>query len=176
MLIRDILSERDIVLDVLAPDKAAVLVRAATLLARATGGDQQTIGEALAAREATGSTGFGSGIAIPHALVAGISAPTACLLLLNQPVAYEAIDDRPVDIAFGLLWPKHETRGFLPGLAQIARVLRLGPVGADVDVDRISQQQQTVGSVGGDLVPNRLLREHGGRHAGSEGQLHGRCS
>lgn len=124
MLIRDILSERDVVLDVLAPDKAAVLVRAATLLARATSGDQQSIGEALAAREATGSTGFGSGIAIPHALVTGISTPTACLLLLNQPVAYDAIDDRPVDIAFGLLWPKQDTRGFLPGLAQIARVLR----------------------------------------------------
>lgn len=124
MLIRDILSERDIVLDVLATDKAAVLARAAILLARAAGADQQTIGEALVAREQTGSTGFGSGIAIPHALIEGISAPSACLLLLSQPVAYDAIDDRPVDIALGLLWPKHDVRGFLPGLAQIARVLR----------------------------------------------------
>lgn len=124
MLIRDILSERDIVLDALAPDKAAVLARAAILLARAAGADQQTIGEALVAREQTGSTGFGSGIAIPHALIEGISAPTACLLLLSQPVAYDAIDDRPVDIALGLLWPKHDTRGFLPSLAQIARVMR----------------------------------------------------
>ncbi|MBT9469975.1 MAG: PTS sugar transporter subunit IIA [Pseudomonadota bacterium] len=126
MLIRDILTERDIVLDVLATDKAAVLARAAILLARTAGADQQTIGEALVAREQTGSTGFGSGVAIPHALVGGISAPTACLLLLGQPVAYDAIDERPVDIALGLLWPKHDTRGFLPGLAQIARVMRSG--------------------------------------------------
>lgn len=126
MLIRDILTERDIVLDVLATDKAAVLARAAILLARAAGADQQTIGEALVAREQSGSTGFGSGIAIPHALVGGISKPTACLLRLSQPVAYDAIDERPVNIAFGLLWPKQDTRGFLPGLAQIARLMRSG--------------------------------------------------
>lgn len=124
MLIRDILLERDVVLDVLAPDKAAVLARAAILLARAAGVDQQTVGDALTAREQAGSTGFGAGVAIPHALISGISAPTACLLRLSQPVAYEAVDDRPVYLAFGLLWPKQDTRGFLPGLAQVARVMR----------------------------------------------------
>ena len=127
MLIRNVLLESDIVLDVQAPDKAAVLARAAVQLARRTGLDQQTINDALVAREQTGSTGFGSGIAIPHALVGGISAPAACFLRLSQPVAYDAIDDRPVGMAFGLLWPKQDTRGFLPGLAQVARILRDGP-------------------------------------------------
>ncbi len=127
MLIRNVLLESDIVLDVQAPDKAAVLARAAMQLARRSGVDPQTINDALAAREQVGSTGFGSGIAIPHALISGISAPAACFLRLNQPVAYEAIDDRPVGMAFGLLWPKQDTRGFLPGLAQVARILRDGP-------------------------------------------------
>lgn len=127
MLIRNVLLESDIVLDVQAPDKAAVLARAAVQLARRTGVDQQTINDALAAREQLGSTGFGSGIAIPHALIGGISAPAACFLRLGQPVAYDAIDDRPVSIALGLLWPKQDTRGFLPGLAQVARILRDGP-------------------------------------------------
>ena len=126
MLIRDILLERDVVLDVLAPDKAAVLARAATLLARAAEVDPQTVGDALTAREQAGSTGFGAGVAIPHAFIEGIAAPSACFLRLGQPVAYDAIDDRPVDLAFGLLWPKHDSRGFLPGLAQIARVMRSG--------------------------------------------------
>lgn len=128
MLIRNVLRESDIVLDVQAPDKVAVLARAAVQLARRTGLDQQTINDALAAREQTGSTGFGAGIAIPHALIGGISAPAACFLRLNQPVAYDAIDDRPVGMAFGLLWPKQDTRGFLPGLAQVARILRDGPM------------------------------------------------
>ena len=124
MLIRNVLLESDIVLDVQAPDKAAVLARAAVQFARRTGVDQQNINDALAAREQLGSTGFGSGIAIPHALIGGISAPAACFLRLGQPVAYDAIDDRPVGMALGLLWPKQDTRGFLPGLAQVARILR----------------------------------------------------
>jgi PTS system nitrogen regulatory IIA component len=126
MLIRDILLERDVVLDVVAPDKAAVLTRAAALLARAAEVDPQIVGDALVAREQAGSTGFGAGVAIPHAFIDGISAPSACFLRLGRPVSYDAIDDRPVDLAFGLLWPKHDSRGFLPGLAQIARVMRSG--------------------------------------------------
>lgn len=128
MLIRNVLRESDIVLDVQAPDKVAVLARAAVQLARRTGLDHQTINDALVAREQTGSTGFGAGIAIPHALIGGISAPAACFLRLNQPAAYDAIDDRPVGMAFGLLWPKQDARGFLPGLAQVARILRDGPM------------------------------------------------
>jgi PTS system nitrogen regulatory IIA component len=84
-------------------------------------------GEVLAkieAREQLGSTGFGRGVAIPHARVAGVSRPVAALLRLEAPVAFDAVDGRPIDLVFGLLSPEHAGAAHLHALAAISRLMR----------------------------------------------------
>src|SRR3569623_2584970 len=64
--------------------------------------------ERLEARERLGSTGFGRGVAIPHARVAGIKRPVAALLRLAEPVDFDAADGMPIDLVFGREKTEHE--------------------------------------------------------------------
>jgi PTS system nitrogen regulatory IIA component len=75
-------------------------------------------------REALGSTGFGRGVAIPHARITQLGRPVAAFLRLEAPVAYEAADGMPVDLVFGLLSPEHAGAAHLHALAAISRMMR----------------------------------------------------
>ena len=63
------------------------------------------IAAALLAREDLGSTGTGGGIAIPHARIEAVTKPFGILAKLKQPIDFDAIDGRPVDLVFVLLVP-----------------------------------------------------------------------
>jgi nitrogen PTS system EIIA component len=78
----------------------------------------------IRARENLGSTGFGRGVAIPHARIEGISRPIAAFLRLESPVAYDAADGMPVDLVFGLLSGEQAGAAHLHALAAISRMMR----------------------------------------------------
>jgi len=80
--------------------------------------------ERLEEREKLGSTGFGRGVAIPHARVPGIKRPVAVLLRLADPVDFAAADAMPVDLVFGLLSPENAGVTHLHALAAISRIVR----------------------------------------------------
>lgn len=75
----------------------------------------------LIAREKLGSTGLGGGIAIPHCRVEQCPQPLASLVTLEEPIAYDAPDEEPVDLLFVLLVPAEENQEHLDILATIAR-------------------------------------------------------
>lgn len=74
----------------------------------------------LLERERLGSTGLGQGIALPHARMHGLHAPIGAFVQLRDAVAFDAIDDRPVDLAFGLLVPDATDEQHLQLLATLA--------------------------------------------------------
>lgn len=80
--------------------------------------------ERIEERERLGSTGFGRGVAIPHARINGLSRPVAVVLRLDAPVAFDAADGLPVDVVFGLLSPEHAGAAHLHALAAISRLMR----------------------------------------------------
>jgi len=86
--------------------------------------DADQVLERLEEREKLGSTGFGRGVAIPHARVAGVNRPVAVLLRLAEPVDFAAADAMPVDLIFGLLSPENAGVAHLHALAAISRVVR----------------------------------------------------
>ncbi|MEA3638801.1 MAG: PTS sugar transporter subunit IIA [Lamprobacter sp.] len=71
-------------------------------------------------RERLGSTGLGEGIALPHARIQGIDTAIGAFVQLSQGVSFDAPDDRPVDLAFGLLVPQEATDAHLNLLASLA--------------------------------------------------------
>lgn len=75
-------------------------------------------------REALGSTGFGRGVAIPHARISGLHRPVAAFLRLDSPVDFDAADGIPVDLVFGLLSPENSGAAHLHALAAISRMVR----------------------------------------------------
>ena len=78
----------------------------------------------MAEREALGSTGFGRGVAIPHARIADLARPVAAFLRLQTPVGFDAADGMPVDLVFGLLSPAQAGTAHLHALASISRMMR----------------------------------------------------
>ncbi|MEO5705469.1 MAG: PTS sugar transporter subunit IIA [Alteraurantiacibacter sp.] len=107
-----------------AADKPAILETLSALFARSCDLDAALVLEYLEEREKLGSTGFGRGVAIPHARIPGIQRPMAALLKLRHPAQFNAADGLPVDLVFGLLSPEHSGAAHLHALAAISRLLR----------------------------------------------------
>lgn len=76
--------------------------------------------ERLLERERLGSTGLGQGVALPHARTKLVAAPLGAFVQVRGAVPFDAIDDQPVDLAFGLLVPEAATDEALQLLAHLA--------------------------------------------------------
>ncbi|WP_371194910.1 PTS IIA-like nitrogen regulatory protein PtsN [Glaciecola sp. SC05] len=85
--------------------------------------DQDEVLSGLINREKMGSTGIGNGIAIPHGRIKGISQIMAIIVTTEEPIEFDAIDNKPVDIFFAILVPAEEAETHLKALAGIARKL-----------------------------------------------------
>jgi len=107
-----------------AKSKHAILALLAKRFAASYGLDADEVLERLEERERLGSTGFGRGVAIPHARVAGLRRPVTALLKLEEPVEFEAADGLPVDLVFGLVSPEHSGVAHLHALAAMSRLVR----------------------------------------------------
>jgi PTS system nitrogen regulatory IIA component len=109
---------------VAATSKKQVFQLLGELGATAYGVPASEIVERLTERERLGSTGFGGGIAIPHAKLDTIDQVRGAVLLLSEPVAFDAVDDMPVDVVFMLLSPTDSGAEHLKMLARVSRFLR----------------------------------------------------
>jgi PTS system nitrogen regulatory IIA component len=124
MDIGDLLHEGAVVLRSGASSKRQALHVVAAAAAHALGLDEHVLFEALMEREALGSTGLGSGVAVPHARIEGLDRVRAVFVRLDTPVAYDAVDDRPVDLLFALFAPSRDGAAHLRALAAASRALR----------------------------------------------------
>jgi PTS system nitrogen regulatory IIA component len=103
--------------------KKSMLQRLGTLLAKGQYSlSPDTVFDLLLARERLGSTGFGRGIALPHARVASLDRAIGAFVQLQAGVAFDAIDNLPVDMAFALLVPQEATEEHLQLLAKLAGI------------------------------------------------------
>jgi PTS system nitrogen regulatory IIA component len=84
----------------------------------------ESIFGALRSREMLGSTGVGHGVAVPHARIAGMGNFLGLFARLQRPIAFDAIDDLPVDLVFVLLMPERSGSDHLAALAAVSRRLR----------------------------------------------------
>jgi PTS system nitrogen regulatory IIA component len=107
-----------------ADGKPAILRALAAQFASVYGLDAGVVLSEIEQREKLGSTGFGRGVAIPHARIVGIGRPVAVFLRLDAPVVFDAADAMPVDIVFGLLSPENAGATHLHALAAISRMMR----------------------------------------------------
>lgn len=101
--------------------KKRVLQQLGDLLASSTPGlSAEMVFDRLLERERLGSTGLGHGIALPHARMPRLERAVGAFVQLRTGVDFGAIDDLPVDLAFGLLVPEDATEEHLLLLAKLA--------------------------------------------------------
>ena len=105
-------------------NKRSLMKQLAELAAQRVGAKPTDVLASLNEREQLGSTGFGQGVAIPHAKIEGLSGIYGLFARLSEPVDYKAMDGRPVDLIFLLLSPPDAGAEHLKALASISRVTR----------------------------------------------------
>lgn len=123
MKLSEVLQPDNVHLQVPVTTKAALLGYLAQTVADAQGLAKDDILNALQSREDLGSTGIGSGIAIPHASVSGLGDPYMLLIRTSKPVEFDSIDEQPVDLICLILTPAGEQNHYLTLLAKAARQL-----------------------------------------------------
>ncbi len=120
----DLLTPNGVAATLKAQSKKQLLQELSVRAAQATGLPDRLIFETLLERERLGTTGVGHGIAIPHGKLAGLTKIVGLFARLSDPIDFDAIDDRPVDLVFLLLAPEGAGADHLKALARVSRFLR----------------------------------------------------
>jgi len=120
-----ILAPERVVVDLAVADKEALLAELGRRAGALLGMPGVAITETLENREKLGSTGLGSGFALPHARLDGLDQFFGMFVRLARPIAFESVDDQPVSLVFLLLSPSAAPAGeHLAALAAISRRMR----------------------------------------------------
>lgn len=124
MGISDILSESMVLAGVEAENKRGLLEQLSAFVAEKENIDKNSIFEAILERENLGSTGYGDGVAFPHARIDGLDKVIAVFARLNKGIDYDSLDSHPVDLIAFLLSPEKSGEDHLQALAVMSRVLK----------------------------------------------------
>lgn len=124
MEISDILSEDMILADLEVQDKRRLLEQMSFFTADKCSLDENDVFEAVWERENLGSTGYGDGVAFPHARLDSISMVYVCLARLHAPVDYDSSDGKPVDIAVMVISPENGGNDHLQAMSALSQVLK----------------------------------------------------
>jgi PTS system nitrogen regulatory IIA component len=127
MDIADLLTPASVIARLRATSKKQALQELARRAAEITEQPERAIFSTLMKRERLGTTGVGNGIAIPHGKLATLDRLYGMFARLDQPIDFDAIDDRPVDLIFLLLAPESSGADHLKALARVSRLLRDKP-------------------------------------------------
>lgn len=138
-------------------DKRSVFEQVVGLLPLPERTDRGYLLEMLLARERQGTTGFGKGIAIPHArdpILLRVNQPVVMLAYLENPIDFEAVDLQPVYALFTMVTPTIASHLHLlskmGGILEDGEMLRLleGRAGAEAIVSRIQEIEQAAAGAG----------------------------
>ena len=87
--------------------------------------DPKKVLDAVLDREATRTTGIGSGLAIPHGKCTGTDHLVMAIGRAGTPIDFQAIDGRPVDLIWLLSSPPDKTGPHIHALARISRLMTI---------------------------------------------------
>ena len=126
MEFHDLITRKALASSLSVNNKKQLFQKLGDMAAEAYGLDADAVYDRLIERGRLGSTGFGDGIAIPHAKIDGLDRVYGLFVRLDTPIPFDAIDGGPVDIIFSLLSPIDSGAEHLKTLARVSRYLRSG--------------------------------------------------
>lgn len=124
MSLGSIIAPDAVLLGLKATSKDDLLRQLAKAASGRSGIAEDEIFKKLDEREKLSSTGAGRGIAIPHGRMDKVQAVSGIFARLDEPVAFDAADGKPVDLVFLLLAPSNSGAEHLKALSRISRMMR----------------------------------------------------
>ena len=124
MKITDLLSIDSIEIGSSYKDKDKLLKNAVKLMCRSgiINNEKEYLNSVLE-REKESTTGVGNGIAIPHGRCKAVDKAGLAAIVLNKPVEYEALDNKPVELLFLIAAPEDKGNVHLEILSKLAMML-----------------------------------------------------
>jgi len=124
MEITNLITPENVILNLRASSKKQALQELSQKAAKILELQERAIFDVLLEREKLGTTGVGSGVAIPHGKLNKLDQLCGIFAKLEKSIDFESIDERPVDLIFMLLAPESAGSDHLKALAKISRLLR----------------------------------------------------
>ncbi len=126
MRLTEILKPANIKLAMIATTKNAAIGELVDLLkANGEATDAKKVLDSVLEREATRTTGIGSGLAIPHGKCMGVDHLVMAIGRPETPIDFQAIDGRPVSLIWLLASPPDKTGPHIHALARISRLMTM---------------------------------------------------
>ena len=124
MKITDLLSIDSIEIGSSYKDKDELLKNAVKLMCRSgiINNEKEYLNSVLE-REKESTTGVGNGIAIPHGRCKAVDKAGLAAIVLNKPVEYEALDNKPVELLFLIAAPEDKGNVHLEILSKMAMMI-----------------------------------------------------
>ena len=124
MKITDLLSINSIEIGSSYKDKDELLKNAVKLMCRSgiINNEKEYLNSVLK-REKESTTGVGNGIAIPHGRCKAVDKAGLAAIVLNKPVEYEALDNKPVELLFLIAAPEDKGNVHMEILSKLAMML-----------------------------------------------------
>ena len=125
MRLSDHLRPERVLVGLIAHDRATLLHELGRALA-ASGvpGPAESLAGLLVRREEERPTVLGNGVAVPHAMVSGLTEPVVLVAVTSAAVVFGDPVDEPVRIFFALLTPPEQEGVHVRLLARICRIAR----------------------------------------------------
>lgn len=123
MKISTLLNKESVFCQTTCTSKKGALEKISHIAAEKLNLSAQELFENLIAREKIGSTGVGSGIAIPHVKISSDLPATAVFLQCESGIDYDAYDGNKVDILFAIFVPENLCTEYLAALSEISQKL-----------------------------------------------------
>lgn len=124
MLLSQLLAPDRVRVPLTSRDKSSVLRELVDLLVSTAGGDADDILHAVRDREECQSTGFGYGVAIPHARTPTLTGLSIVAGTAPEPIDFSALDGVKVGLLFLVAGPESAAGAQVRALARIARLVR----------------------------------------------------
>jgi PTS system nitrogen regulatory IIA component len=118
--ISQLLPPENVILDFEASSKKRVFEYAGLIFENNQGVASGVVFDSLFSREKLGSTGLGSGVAIPHGRIKGLQETCGAFIRLATPIPFDSPDGEPVSMLFVLLVPEQATEQHLQILSELA--------------------------------------------------------
>lgn len=124
MNIADIISKSAVLDNVQVASKRELIQHLSERISALSGLDERVIFDAVWERENLGSTGYGEGVAFPHARIEGLNKVCGMFARMDEPVDFDSVDGKPVDLVFLLISPENSGADHLTALATLSRILK----------------------------------------------------
>ncbi|NOY69595.1 MAG: PTS sugar transporter subunit IIA [Deltaproteobacteria bacterium] len=125
MILSKYLKPENIFLDIACANKRDILLKVADAAVKSRiVSNRGAIFSGLVERENTMSTGVGERLAFPHATSDETDVPGIIFIRLIEPVDFDSLDNRLVDIILALIFPAIDPNSHVRLLARVARLCK----------------------------------------------------